>query len=118
MLNDTYPRKLLQPESEWAYMSKSQFNSWQKCEAATLAELEGTYTRPASNALAVGSYVDAALDGPEAFAQFVKKTETSLLSLLRLNFKETKVQRVEVTFIHLCCWEESFSLLYFKKMSF
>lgn len=60
-------------QANWAYMSKSQFNSWQNCEAATLAELEGTYTRPASNALAVGSYVDAALDGPEAFAEFVKE---------------------------------------------
>lgn len=59
------------PRANWAYMSKSQFNGWSKCEAATLAELRGEYTRPESNAFLVGSYVDAALDSPKVLEQFL-----------------------------------------------
>lgn len=54
-----------------AYMSKSQFGSWQRCEAATLAELKGEFTRPDSIALAVGSYVDAALDSQQELVKFI-----------------------------------------------
>ncbi len=47
------------PEANWQYMSASQFKAFRKCEAAALAELRGEWGRKETNALLVGSYVDA-----------------------------------------------------------
>ena len=44
-------------------MSASQFKSFQRCEAAALAELEGGYIRPKTAAMLVGSFVDAHFSG-------------------------------------------------------
>ena len=41
------------------YMSVSQFKSFEKCEAAALAEIDGTYAREKTTALYVGSYIDS-----------------------------------------------------------
>ena len=51
------------PEIQMAYMGASQFKSFQRCEAAALAELEGRYCTPKTTALLVGSYVDAHFEG-------------------------------------------------------
>jgi len=45
------------------YMSVSQYKSFMKCEAAAMAELNGTWKRPMTTALLVGSYVDAWFEG-------------------------------------------------------
>lgn len=45
------------------YMSVSQYKSFQKCEAAAMAELKGRWSRPMTTALMVGSYVDAWFEG-------------------------------------------------------
>lgn len=45
------------------YMSCSQFKNFQKCEAAAFAELRGEYERPETEALLVGSFVDAHFEG-------------------------------------------------------
>ena len=45
------------------FMSVSQFKSFQKCEAAALAEIQGRFIRPKSTALLVGSYVDSYFEG-------------------------------------------------------
>ena len=45
------------------FMSVSQFKSFKKCEAMTLAELNGEYERPKSKALLLGSFVDEMLTG-------------------------------------------------------
>jgi hypothetical protein len=50
-------------ESNSEYMSVSQYKSFRKCEAATMAELRGEWTRPKTTALLVGSYVDAWFEG-------------------------------------------------------
>ena len=50
-------------EADMAYFSASQVKSFRKCEAATMAQLEGRYLREMSQALMVGQYVDAALTG-------------------------------------------------------
>lgn len=50
-------------ESNLEYMSVSQFKSFRKCEAATMAELRGEWKRPKTTALLVGSYVDAWFEG-------------------------------------------------------
>ena len=63
-------------EANRAYLSVSQFKSFDRCEAAALAELSGEYVRPKTTALLVGSYVDAwferalgrfFLENPEVF---------------------------------------------------
>ena len=51
------------PENELFYMGSSQFKNFQKCEAAALAELRGEYKRETTDALLVGSYVDAHFEG-------------------------------------------------------
>ena len=50
-------------EADRAYFSASQIKAFKKCEAAALADLNGDYIRPMSQALMVGQYVDAALTG-------------------------------------------------------
>jgi len=50
-------------EADVKYFSASQVKSFKKCEAATMAQLEGHYLREMSQALMVGQYVDAALTG-------------------------------------------------------
>ena len=65
-------------EASMKYMGSSQFKSFLKCEAAALAELRGEYERPVTDALLIGSYVDAHFEGtldifkakhPEIFTQ-------------------------------------------------
>lgn len=51
------------PESNRTYMSVSQFKSFLDCEARTMAEVNGEYHRPVTDALLVGSYVDAFFEG-------------------------------------------------------
>lgn len=50
-------------EADVAFFSASQVKSFKKCEARTMAELNGQYMREMSQALMVGQYVDAALTG-------------------------------------------------------
>jgi len=50
-------------EADVEYFSASQIKSFKKCEAATMAKLNGLYLQPMSEALLVGQYVDAALTG-------------------------------------------------------
>lgn len=69
-------------EANKAYWSVSQFKAFNRCEAAGLAEVEGRYRREATDALLIGSYVDAYFsDDMEAFQErradqmFTKKGE-------------------------------------------
>ena len=50
-------------EADMAYFSASQIKSYKKCEAQTMAKLNGLYKQEMSQALMVGQYVDAALTG-------------------------------------------------------
>lgn len=52
------------------YWSVSQFKSFDKCEAAALAELDGTYQREETTSLLIGSYVDAYFSGE--YSDFVE----------------------------------------------
>ena len=69
-------------EANKAYWSVSQFKAFNRCEAAGLAEVEGRYRRETTDALLIGSYVDAYFsDDMEAFQErhadqmFTKKGE-------------------------------------------
>lgn len=50
-------------EADLQYMSVSQFKSFLKCEAATMAKLIGKYEQPKTDALLIGNYVHAWIDG-------------------------------------------------------
>ena len=50
-------------EANAEYWSASAIKSMLACQAAGLAELRGEWTRPDSDALLIGSYVDAAIEG-------------------------------------------------------
>lgn len=49
--------------NELKYFGSTQFKSFMKCEAAAMAEINGEYERPKTDALLVGSYVDAHFSG-------------------------------------------------------
>lgn len=50
-------------EANMEYMSASQYKSFRKCEAAALAELRGEWGRKETQALLVGSFIDAYFSG-------------------------------------------------------
>ena len=50
-------------EANMAYWSASTVKSFLDCQAAGYAEMIGNWTRPDSDALLIGSYVDAAIEG-------------------------------------------------------
>ena len=60
-------------EANKAYWSVSQFKSFNKCEAAGYAESRGVYQRPETDALLIGSYVDAYFSGDIAFDEFCER---------------------------------------------
>jgi hypothetical protein len=51
------------PQANLAYMSVSQYKNWLKCEAATLANLQGKYEPIDRQALLVGQYVHSWSEG-------------------------------------------------------
>lgn len=53
------------------YWSASQLKAFLDCPARAVAELRGEYVRPKSDALIIGSYVDAAFEGRKAYTAFV-----------------------------------------------
>ena len=57
------PDNYYSTEANMAYWSASAVKAFLSCPAAGLAEMTGNWTRPDSNALLIGSYVDAALEG-------------------------------------------------------
>lgn len=52
------------------FWSASQLKSFLDCPARTMAELNGTWEQPKSDALIIGSYVDAAFESNKAFELF------------------------------------------------
>ena len=64
-------RNYFSKKANLEYMSVSQFKSFEKCQAAALAEINGKYEREKTTALLVGSYVDAYFEG--TLANFIKQ---------------------------------------------
>lgn len=82
------------PKANREFMSKSQFSNWQRCEAATLAELNGEYTPEPSTALLVGGYIDAALDSPKELERFKEEHPEILNSRtgeLKADYKQAEL---------------------------
>ena len=59
LTNDNY----YSADANKAYWSVSQFKTFDKCEAAGLAEVRGEYAREMTDALLIGSYIDAFFSG-------------------------------------------------------
>ena len=57
-------------EANEAYWSASLIKDFMSCEARAIGTLRGEWQPPASNALRVGSYVDAYFEGPDALEEF------------------------------------------------
>lgn len=58
-------------EANLQYWSASLVKEMLSCESRAMAELSGEYERPSSEALMVGSYVDAAFESTAAFHRFL-----------------------------------------------
>ncbi|WP_269079314.1 PD-(D/E)XK nuclease-like domain-containing protein [Lysinibacillus xylanilyticus] len=69
-------------------MSVSQFKGAMECEARTLAEVRGEFTRPPSTALMVGSYLHAAFESNEAFAEFKELNHHSIYNSRSNKYKD------------------------------
>lgn len=74
LTNDNY----YTPEANRSYWSASQFKSFNKCEACGLAEARGEWIREETDALLIGSYVDAFFT--DDFLEWLKKNESQIYS--------------------------------------
>lgn len=68
-------------ESNWKYLSVSQYKDFMTCEAAALAKLKGDW-EPVSDptALLVGNYVHSYFESPEVHEQFKEENKDKLFS--------------------------------------
>lgn len=67
------------PEANQKYMSVSQFKDFVSCEAAAMAKLNGDWVEPKQDCFTLGSYVHAALEGPEALEK-IKETSPEIFT--------------------------------------
>ena len=74
--NDNY----FSPEAASKYWSVSQFKAFNKCEACGRAEARGEYQREETDALLIGSYVDAYFSGPAEMDKFIDKNGDKMFS--------------------------------------
>ena len=95
--NDNY----FSPEAASKYWSVSQFKAFNKCEACGLAEARGDYQREETDALLIGSYVDAYFSGPAEMDKFIAKNGDKMYSkrggglLAKFQQANTIIDRVE-----------------------
>lgn len=67
------PDNYYSDETNWRYMSVSQYKSFARCEAETLAELKGDWKPTGNNkALLIGNYLHSYFESPESHEQFIK----------------------------------------------
>ncbi|WP_445448715.1 PD-(D/E)XK nuclease-like domain-containing protein [Enterococcus faecalis] len=97
-------------EADWQYMSVSQFKSWQKCQAATLAKLKQDW-QPESNpmALLVGNYVHSYFESPAVHERFLAENKAAI-------YKKNGAERAEfvqaIEMIETLEYDEFFQFLY------
>ncbi len=58
------------PGADWEYMSCSQYQAWNECEARELAKLQGRWVDEEKEAFLVGNYFHTHFESPEAHEQF------------------------------------------------
>jgi hypothetical protein len=62
------------------YFSVSQFNSFTRCESATMAELRGDYRREVSDAMLAGQMTAAWCEGALAFNAWMEENKSTVLN--------------------------------------
>ena len=85
-------------EANRAYWSVSQFKTFKECEAKGLAEVNGEYFRPETDALLMGGYVDAHFAGTGAeYAMNHPEIFNSRTGALKANYvkADKAIQRAE-----------------------
>lgn len=60
-------------EADWEYMSCSQYQAWNQCEAKEMAKLQGRWVDEETEYFLVGNYFHTYFEGPEAHEQFCKE---------------------------------------------
>lgn len=65
-------------DNKMKYFSASQLKQWEKCEAATVAYIQGKYTPESSAAMLIGSYVDRALTAPKELDQWIAENKEQM----------------------------------------
>lgn len=66
------------PEADMAFMSCSQYQSFNECEAKALAEIQGRWVKNPSDAFNVGNYFHTYFEGSEAHEQFIQEHEDEI----------------------------------------
>ena len=61
------------PEADMEYMSCSQYQGWQECEAKQLAKLQGRWVDEPSQAFLVGNFFHSYFEGEDAHAKFKRE---------------------------------------------
>lgn len=61
------------PEADKEYMSCSQFEDFERCEAAAMARIEGKYSPSPNKAFLVGNYFHTFFEGADAHEDFVNE---------------------------------------------
>lgn len=84
-------------ENQIKYMGYSQIKSFMDCEARTLAELKGEYTRETSKSMLVGSYVDAHFENSLDIFKAKNPGIFTLKGELKAEFKQAEyiIERIE-----------------------
>jgi len=67
-------------EANAAFWSVSQFKEFNRCEAAGMAEAMGQYRREETDALLIGSYVDAYFSGSRALDEFCERHQDEMFT--------------------------------------
>lgn len=85
-------------EANKSYWSVSQFKEFNRCEAKGLAEVQGEYIRETTDALLIGSYVDAYFTG--GLEEFVSRNSEMMFKkngelYAKFNHADEIIQRVE-----------------------
>lgn len=85
-------------EADIWYMSCSQFQQFEKCEAAAIAKLHGRWEPDETpDALLQGQYFHSAMESEEAFARFCEENREKIYKTKTVTDKATKLKMEVVT---------------------
>ena len=85
------------PESDWEYMSCSQYQGWCECEAKQMAKLRGRWVDEPKEAFLVGNYFHTHFESPEAHAEFCREHFLEIYKTRTVKDKATGLETVVPT---------------------
>lgn len=84
-------------EADWEYMSCSQYQAWNECEAKEMAKLQGRWTDDESTAFLVGNYFHTYFESPEAHEQFCNDNFDKIFKTKTIKGKNGAPDTVQIT---------------------